>query len=164
MMPFPPQSSKSFNKHPKRAQLGPSQQFSLVSVSVQVYFFFCDKTQVKTNLERKRLIWLRGSSSREAKAATSGRNWSRVHKGMLFSCLLLRLAQLLFLHSPGPLAEGWRHPQWPCPLTSLSNFKNPHLYASGQSDESSLSAEFPSSQVSLIWVKLTKTNQNGMEM
>ena len=75
-----------------------------------------------------------------------------------------RLTQLAFSYNPGPLSQEWHCSQWAGHShISQQFFKNvPQTRPPGQSNEGNSSIEVPSSQMTLICVKLTqnkKTNQ-----
>lgn len=65
----------------------------------------CDKTLTKSNLGRNGFIWItaHSPSSRETKAGIEAETMDAAYW----------LIQLLFLYSPGPLAQGWHCPQVP---------------------------------------------------
>lgn len=83
-------------------------------------FCHCDKALARTNLGRKGFVSAHRSQSivksgQELKTGTlrqqlKQKPWRRAAYG---------LAQFAFLHNPGPSAQGWYHPQWPCLPQSL---------------------------------------------
>ena len=75
----------------------------------------------------------------------------------LEGCCLLACSsgyiQLLFLYHPGSPAQGWDHPQWAWP-SHIQNFPLTCLQANLM--EAFFSVEATISQMTLVWVKLTK--------
>lgn len=102
-------------------------------------------------------MYLAYISTSQARVGVQGRNGSTGHGRTLFISLLSIACLATFLYNPDPLTAwgGSVHSGLgPPPLTN----KKENVPHPCQSNESESSVEFPSSWVSLVCVKLTKTD------
>lgn len=78
-------------------------------------FYCCDKTLIKSNLQKKGFIWLtfpghsplRREVRQELKAEPGGRECMEVWYGLTSAS---RLARSAFLYNSGSPIQGWQHP------------------------------------------------------
>ena len=106
-------------------------------------------------------------SSRNARAGTQAENLAagperKTTRGMSHTGFVRAHSKLPFLYNSGPPAWRWDHCSELGPPPSISSYANvPTTMSTGSSDEDSSSSKLPSSWVSLICVKLIKTNLNN---
>lgn len=98
------------------------------------------------------------NQGRSSKQEPGGRNWSKGHGEMLLTGLLL-LVQLSFLYSTGLYRDATAHSGLDPPTYTIDQENSPIDMLSGYSEGGDSSVEVPLSHMTLVYGKLTKTNQ-----
>lgn len=123
------------------------------------------KTMTKNDLREERLhfsLWLSRieQPEQELKTEPGARTKAETEEHRLLACFPAG-TRPAFLHSQGPLSKGGTaHSRMSPPTTNNKSRQYPTDMPTGKSDRNNSLMDVLSSQMSLIYVNLTKTNQH----